>query len=375
MTFDLPIARRDVIKAAGAGLATGLLTGATAQAQAPAVAQAGGEFWTAEYTAKKGDVSLQIYRKRVSAPAASEAARPVLFLVHGSSNAALSSYDLTVPGKGEYSMMNVYARLGYDVWTMDHEGYGKSSRTSGNSDIASGVEDLRAAAPIVAGETGRSRFHFYGTSSGGIRAAAFAQAQPDRVDRLVLSAVLELDPRGRVLGADFVHGVIRSSHRMTYTEVARLLETRPTSEDERRYGPFLEDFRAMAELAGHLRARREARGSIDFDLPDADVVLDDAGLVVGIVPESRNVAHRLIEEFMLAANEAVARHLLFAKQPAIYRVHDRPDPDRLVDLREVLESFGYQLKGDLEEVPPSAFQKLLHEIEGKSCVRLLLDLL
>src|SRR4030095_4054496 len=97
--------------------------------------------------------------------------------------------------------------------------------------------------------------------------------------------------------------------------------------------------------------------------------------VVGIVPESRNVAHRLIEEFMLAANEAVAKKLLFAKQPAMYRVHDRPDPDRLVDLREVLESFGYELKGDLDEVPPAAFQKLLREIEGKPEERLLHDLL
>jgi alpha-beta hydrolase superfamily lysophospholipase len=187
MTSDISIARRDVIKAAGAGLATGLLSGATAHAQTPAAAQAGGEFWTAEYTAKKGDVSLQMYRKRIGAPAVGDG-KPALFLVHGSSNGATSSYDLTVPGKGEYSMMNVFARLGYDVWTMDHEGYGKSSRTSGNSDIASGVEDLKAAAPVVARETGRSKFHFYGTSSGGIRAAAYAQAQPDRVDRLVLAA-------------------------------------------------------------------------------------------------------------------------------------------------------------------------------------------
>jgi len=172
-----------------------------------------------------------------------------------------------------------------------------------------------------------------------------------------------------------VKGVIRSAHRMTYTEVARLLETKPTAADQSRYGPILEDFRTMGELAAILRRRREARGSIDFDLPDADVVLDDEGLVVGIVPESRNVAHRLIEEFMLAANEAVAKKLLFSKQPAIYRVHDRPDPDRLVDLREVLEGFGYELKGDLEEVPPSAFQKLLKQIEGKPEERLLSDLL
>src|SRR5215831_16176608 len=184
MTSATSIARRDMILAAGAGLASGLLGGVNAQ---PAAAQSG-EFWTAEYTAKKGEVSLQIYRKRVGAPAASEPAKPVLFLVHGSSNAALSSYDLTVPGRGDYSMMSIFARLGYDVWTMDHEGYGKSSRTSGNSDIASGVEDLKAAVPVVARETGRSKFHFFGTSSGGIRAAAFAQAQPQSVDRLVLCA-------------------------------------------------------------------------------------------------------------------------------------------------------------------------------------------
>ncbi len=196
-----------------------------------------------------------------------------------------------------------------------------------------------------------------------------------RVDRLVLSAILEIDRKGRVTGAEFCKGVIRSAHRMTYTEIARLLETASTTEDARRYGSALDDFRTMGEVAALLRSRREARGSIDFDLPDADIVLDDAGLVVGIVPESRNVAHRLIEEFMLAANEAVAKKLLFAKQPAIYRVHDRPDPDRLVDLRDVLESFGYALKGDLDELAPSEFQRLLTEIEGKPEERLLHDLL
>jgi alpha-beta hydrolase superfamily lysophospholipase len=186
MTSNTSIARRDVIKA-GAGLAAGIWA-AAAQTPAVAAAEAGGDLWTAEYTTKKGDVALQVYRKRIGAPVAGEAARPVLFLVHGSSNSARASYDLQVPGKGEYSMMSIFARLGYDVWTMDHEGYGKSSRTSGNSDIASGVEDLKAAAPVVAKETGRSKFHFFGTSSGGIRAGAFAQAQPQSVDRLILCA-------------------------------------------------------------------------------------------------------------------------------------------------------------------------------------------
>ena len=141
----------------------------------------------ADYEVKKGEVSLAVYRKRLP-PAAGEAPRPVLFLVHGSSNSALSSFDLTVPEAGEYSTMNVFARLGYDVWTMDHENYGRSSRTDGNSDIASGVADLIAATELVIRETGQERLHFMGESSGALRAAAFAMARPERVGRIVLNA-------------------------------------------------------------------------------------------------------------------------------------------------------------------------------------------
>ena len=107
------------------------------------------EIWSGEYWAHKGNVKLAMFRKRLTAPAAGEPPQPVLFLVHGSSNAARSSYDLTVPGKGEYSMMNVFARYGYDVWTMDHDGYGNSDSSGNNSDIASGVEDLKAAMTVV----------------------------------------------------------------------------------------------------------------------------------------------------------------------------------------------------------------------------------
>ena len=113
---------------------------------------------------------------------------PVLFLVHGSSLSARSSYDLSVPGGAEYSFMDVFARDGFDVWTMDHDGYGYSGSSGNNSDIMSGVEDLKAAMPVVVEETGRNKFHFFGESSGAIRAAAFAQAEPERVDRLVLAA-------------------------------------------------------------------------------------------------------------------------------------------------------------------------------------------
>ncbi|HEV7913046.1 MAG TPA: alpha/beta fold hydrolase, partial [Albitalea sp.] len=104
------------------------------------------------------------------------------------SNSSRTSYDLNVPGRGEYSQMNVYARYGFDVWTMDHDGYGRSGSSGNNSDIASGVEDLKAGTEVVARETGQAKFHFFGSSSGAIRAGAFAMARPDRVDRLVLVA-------------------------------------------------------------------------------------------------------------------------------------------------------------------------------------------
>src|SRR5262249_12241033 len=136
----------------------------------------------------KGVVSLAVYRKCLDGLALHQAPHPVLFLVHGSSNSGLSSFDLAVPGTGEYSTMNVFARLGFDVWTMDHENYGRSSRTEGNSDIASGVEDLIAATALVIRETGQQRMHFMGESSGALRAAAFAMALPGCVGRLVLNA-------------------------------------------------------------------------------------------------------------------------------------------------------------------------------------------
>jgi pimeloyl-ACP methyl ester carboxylesterase len=178
--------RREVMTAAGIGLAAALAGVPPGAAAAEAV---GDEFVTADYWAKKGDVSLYLYRKKLKEGLVLTGTyHPVLFLVHGSSISGRSTYDLTVPGAGEYSLMNVFARLGYDVWTMDHEGYGRSSRTAGNSDIKSGVEDLKAATEVVARETGQPKFHFFGESSGALRAAAFAMARPERVNRLVLSA-------------------------------------------------------------------------------------------------------------------------------------------------------------------------------------------
>jgi pimeloyl-ACP methyl ester carboxylesterase len=179
-------ARRTVIKGIGAGIAAGM-PGAMPALGATANPSEGGEIWSSEYWARKGDVPLWMYRKRVGAPKAGEPARPVVFFVHGSSVTS-RVFDLSVPGKGEYSVMNEFARYGFDCWTMDHENYGKSGRTSGNSDIASGAEDLKAAAEVLTRETGQKKFHFVGESSGALRAGAYAMAAPERIDRLVFAA-------------------------------------------------------------------------------------------------------------------------------------------------------------------------------------------
>jgi len=179
-----PVSRRAALAGVGVSLAGTLTT--PAEAAEPAIWHQ--EYW-AEKTRGSETIKLAMYRKRLGAPRPGEKPLPVLFLVHGSSIAALASWDLSVPGRGEYSTMNVFARYGYDVWTMDFEGYGKSSRTSGNSDIASGVGDLVAAMAIISRETGQARCHFMGESSGALRAGAFAMAAPQHVDRMVLSAL------------------------------------------------------------------------------------------------------------------------------------------------------------------------------------------
>jgi len=141
-----------------------------------------------EHWAKKGDVSLFVARKRLRERSADQTKRLPVVLVHGSSNSALPTFDLTVPGHPDYSFMDWLALRGWDVWAMDHEGYGRSTVTPGNSDIATGVEDLKATARVIAAETGMSEFNLYGLSSGSLRVAAFAQGAPEHAARIVLDA-------------------------------------------------------------------------------------------------------------------------------------------------------------------------------------------
>ncbi len=162
-----------------------------------------------------------------------------------------------------------------------------------------------------------------------------------KVDRLVMSVVMEIDAEGNLSGADFAPGVIRSVERMTYTNVNKVLEGE--AEATARYAELAEKFRQMRDLALLLNARRARRGSIDFDLPEPVIEFDQMGRMVKIVRSERNMAHRLIEEFMLAANQAVARYLERRGIASLHRVHEKPDAKKVLEFEELAHAFGYSL--------------------------------
>jgi ribonuclease R len=161
------------------------------------------------------------------------------------------------------------------------------------------------------------------------------------VDRLVLSVELEIDRRGDILAQRFGRGVIRSAERMTYTDVHALLEGDPDL--RQRYARLTERFELMRELALILNQKRIRRGAIDFDMPEPLIEFDEFGEMAGVTRSPRNIAHRLIEEFMLAANEAVASHLETAGIASIFRIHEKPDPKRVLEFEEIATHFGYSL--------------------------------
>ncbi len=160
-------------------------------------------------------------------------------------------------------------------------------------------------------------------------------------DRLVLSALLEIDRQGETVAQEFTRGVIRSAERMTYTNVFGVLEGDAALRD--RYSKLVDRFELMRELALLLNRKRTRRGSIDFDMPETNIELDLSGQMIGVARAERNIAHRIIEEFMLAANEAVAGHLEAAGIPSLYRIHEQPDPKRVMDFEEIATHFGYSL--------------------------------
>src|SRR3989475_1486503 len=162
-----------------------------------------------------------------------------------------------------------------------------------------------------------------------------------REDRLVMSVLLELDHHGEITDAEFAPGVIRSAERMTYTAVNQVIEGDPVATS--RYAALADRFREMRDLALILNARRTRRGSMDFDLPERVLTFDAEGQMTGIVRSERNIAHRLIEEFMLAANQAVANYLELRGLLSLHRVHEKPDPKKVLEFEELAHAFGYSL--------------------------------
>jgi len=161
------------------------------------------------------------------------------------------------------------------------------------------------------------------------------------VDRLVLSVLLEIDHRGDVVSQRCMRGVIRSAERMTYTAVHQVLEGDGALRE--RYEPLVRRFELMRELALILNRRRVKRGSIDFDMPEPLIEFDEFGEMTGVIRAPRNIAHRIIEEFMLAANEAVAAHLEGLGVPMMFRIHEKPDPKRVMEFEQMAATFGYSL--------------------------------
>src|SRR4249920_847548 len=185
-----------------------------------------------------------------------------------------------------------------------------------------------------------------------------------RVDRLVQSCFMEVDRRGQVVRQEFHDGVINSNERMTYTAVNGIL-TDHDPELVSRYAGLVPTFELMLELFHVLNEARRRRGSIDFDLHEAELIMDEGGMVEAIIALERNVAHRLIEEFMLLANETVASYLEGQSAPALYRIHEEPDVLKVAKFEEFVSEFGYSLGAPLTSLRPRHFQKLLERIEGK----------
>jgi ribonuclease R len=184
------------------------------------------------------------------------------------------------------------------------------------------------------------------------------------VDRLVQSCLMEIDRRGDVVRYEFHDGVIHSDARMTYTDVNAIL-TDHDAETTRKYSALVPMFEIMQELFEILHARRRRRGSIDFDLKEPYIVLDDEGMVEDIIAAERNVAHRIIEEFMLIANETVAGYLDGHDVPTLYRIHEEPDPLKVEEFEEFVSTLGYSLAAPAGAVRPRHFQKLVERIAGK----------
>ncbi|WP_153127280.1 ribonuclease R [Peribacillus tepidiphilus] len=185
-----------------------------------------------------------------------------------------------------------------------------------------------------------------------------------KVDRLTLSCEMEIDEDGQVVNHEIYQSVIKTTERMTYSDVNKILVDKD-EELRKRYEPLVPMFEEMEKLASILRAKRMKRGAIDFDFKEAKVLVDEEGKPIDVVLRERSVAERLIEEFMLVANETVAEHFHWMDVPFIYRIHEDPKEDKLQRFFEFITNFGYVVKGTANSVHPRALQEIIEAVEGK----------
>lgn len=181
------------------------------------------------------------------------------------------------------------------------------------------------------------------------------------VDRLALSCLMTIGEKGEVADYEIAETVIRVDRRMSYTSVKKILEDRDEAE-RKEYEALVPMFEEMEELAALLRKKRHKRGSIDFDFAESKIILDEKGHPVEVRPYERNVATKIIEDFMLIANETVAQHFFWLETPFVYRTHEKPDPDKIRKLATFIRNFGYHIKQTGEEIHPKELQKLLDKI-------------
>lgn len=185
-------------------------------------------------------------------------------------------------------------------------------------------------------------------------------------DRLALSCLMDIDKKGKVVSHRIVESVIHVKERMSYTNVKKIL-LQEDEELEKRYEELLPMFFQMKELSELLRNRRKKRGAIDFDFPESKLVLDEKGKVVDIYPYEQNIATRLIEDFMLAANETVAEEYCMLGLPFVYRTHENPDMEKMETVLEMVHQAGIKVKKGKETISPKEVQKILKELEGMEC--------
>lgn len=183
-------------------------------------------------------------------------------------------------------------------------------------------------------------------------------------DKLTLSVFMEIDRKGNVKQYDIKETIINSKARMTYTEVSDILEN-DDEELKAKYSHVAEDFKTAEVLARILMDRRSKRGAIDFDFPEAKIILTPEGKVSDIKEYERRISNRIIEEFMLITNETVAEHYFWLNIPFVYRIHETPSPEKMQELGKFVSTFGYTIKGELEEVHPKALQSIINAIKGK----------